>query len=120
MTSSTLPGMVFDVGRGPLNTLHSAGVDRMLTPDGLLKTIAAEAPATFIRPEDLATPVAVRGIVRAKRFLDHGADGSLHRNIQEYRELCACELFDCVAEAGAVELTRGCVPPRRPSRTQSQ
>lgn len=99
---------LFDVGSMTLNTLHGARVDQMLTPDGLAKIITAEAPATYIPPEDLETPGAVHGIVRAKRVFDHGAEaGSPHRTIQEFREVCPCELFDCVAEAGAIELTRG-------------
>ena len=109
---------LFDVGSCTLNTLHgvlhSARVDQMLTPDGMVKTITPEAPATFIPPEDLETPGAVQGIVRAKRVFEHGTGDGSSQTIQEYREVCPCELFDCVAEAGAVELTRGCAPPPHP------
>jgi len=98
---------IFDVGSCTLNTLHGARVDQMLTPDGMVKIITAEAPATFIPPEDLETPGAVQGIVRAKRVVAHGSGDGSSQTIQECREVCPCELFDCVAEAGAVELTRG-------------
>jgi len=95
------------VGRDTLNTLHGARVDQMLTPDGLLKTIIAEAPTTFVRPEDLETPATVQGIVRAKRIVERATDDGSLLSVQEHRELCTCELFDCVADAGAVKLTRG-------------
>ena len=117
MASST-EGL-FDVGSCTLNTLHGARVDQFITPDGLTKIISAEAPATFIPREDLETPGAVQGIVRAKRVIEHGAGDGSSQTIQEYREVCPCELFDCVAEAGAVELTRGCAPPPRPLHPHS-
>uniref|UniRef100_A0A7S0HCG5 Protein kinase domain-containing protein n=1 Tax=Phaeocystis antarctica TaxID=33657 RepID=A0A7S0HCG5_9EUKA len=98
---------LFDVGSCTLNTLHGARVDQMLTPDGMVKIITPEAPATFVPPEDLQTPGAVQGIVRAKRVFEYGTGDGSSQTIQEYREVCPCELFDTVAEAGAVELTRG-------------
>ena len=110
---------IFDVGSCTLNTLHGARVDQMLTPDGMVKIITAEAPATFIPPEDLETPGAVQGIVRAKRVVAHGSGDGSSQTIQECREVCPCELFDCVAEAGAVELTRGCAPSPRPLHPHS-
>ena len=117
MASST-EGL-FDVGSCTLNTLHGARVDQMLTPEGMVKIITAEAPATFIPPEDLETPGAVQGIVRAKRVVAHGSGDGSSQTIQECREVCPCELFDCVAEAGAVELTRGCAPSPRPLHPHS-
>jgi hypothetical protein len=104
----------FDAYSCTLNTLHAARVDQVLTPDGMVKIITAEAPQTFIRPEDLETPGTVQGIVRAKRVIEHGTVGGPSQTIQEHREVCPCELFDCVAEAGAVELSRGCAPPPPP------
>ena len=112
MASSSEGG--FDAYSCTLNTLHAARVDQMLTPDGMVKIITAEAPQTFIPPEDLETPGAVQGIVRAKRVIEHRTAGGPSQTIQEYREVCPCELFDCVAEEGAVELSRGCAPPPSP------
>ena len=116
MASSSEGG--FDAYSCTLNTLHAARVDQMLTPDGMVKIITAEAPQTFIPPEDLETPGAVQGIVRAKRVIERRAGGGPSQTIQEYREVCPCELFDCVAEEGAVELSRGCAPPPSPPHTR--
>ena len=46
MASSSEGG--FDAYSCTLNTLHAARVDQMLTPDGMVKIITAEAPQTFI------------------------------------------------------------------------
>ena len=48
MASSSEGG--FDAYSCTLNTLHAARVDQMLTPDGMVKIITAEAPQTFIPP----------------------------------------------------------------------
>ena len=63
MASSSEGG--FDAYSCTLNTLHAARVDQMLTPDGMVKIITAEAPQIFIPPEDLETPASARRSVRS-------------------------------------------------------
>ena len=64
MASSSEGG--FDAYSCTLNTLHAARVDQMLTPDGMVKIITAEAPQTFIPPKDLETRAhAVRPLIRS-------------------------------------------------------
>ena len=60
MASSSEGG--FDAYSCTLNTLHAARVDQMLTPDGMVKIITAEAPQIFIPPEDLETPASARTV----------------------------------------------------------
>ena len=99
----------FSVGGATLVALHAARADQKLTPEGnLLKVVRPEAPSTCIPAADRETPAEVVGIVRARRIVAPGS--SPHRSIEEHRELCSCELFDCVAAAGGVDLTQGCAP----------
>ena len=83
-----------------LHLLHTARSDQRLTPEGtLLKTSTPKAPSVSLPQSECESPPIV-GLVQERRVVtDH--------QIEQHRELCSGEFFDCVAARGALELRRG-------------
>ena len=77
--------------------LEAFSSDQTLLHDEIVKRVSAKGPIAPLTPADANSPASISGLVRTRRRVEGDA-------VEEYRELCAAELFDAVLSDGGALL----------------